>query len=59
MRDVRDASSLVEDLCAKSGGYVVLSSEQKRAVLQGLDDAVALSRREWAWWAGRLGLVHV
>ncbi|PLB37792.1 uncharacterized protein BDW47DRAFT_106372 [Aspergillus candidus] len=60
MRDVRDARTLVDDLCARSSGRgIVLSEEQKSAVLQGLDDVVALSRREWGWWAGRLGLVDL
>ncbi|GAB1193477.1 hypothetical protein APSETT444_002695 [Aspergillus pseudonomiae] len=41
LRDATDARSLADDLSSK--GPIVLSSTQKSAVLQGLDDIVRLS----------------
>ncbi|KAE8406745.1 hypothetical protein BDV37DRAFT_52499 [Aspergillus pseudonomiae] len=41
LRDATDARSLADDLSSK--GPIVLSSTQKSAVLQGLDDVVRLS----------------
>ncbi|KAE8371069.1 hypothetical protein BDV26DRAFT_149522 [Aspergillus bertholletiae] len=54
LRDATDARSLADDLSSK--GLIVLSSTQKSAVLQGLDDVVRLSGKDRAWWKSKLAL---
>ncbi|CEL01170.1 hypothetical protein ASPCAL00759 [Aspergillus calidoustus] len=54
LRDATDARSLADDLSSR--GPIVLSSTQKRAVLQGLDDVVRLSGKDLTWWKTKLAL---
>lgn len=54
IRDANDAMELTEHLSSK--GPIILSSFQKNAVLQGLNDVVQLSARDKAWWIAKLAL---
>ncbi|CRG92854.1 hypothetical protein PISL3812_09925 [Talaromyces islandicus] len=54
IRDANDARSLAEDLSSK--GPIVLSSTQRNAVLQGLDDVAQHSGRDKNWWTDKLRL---
>ncbi|CAG8380360.1 hypothetical protein DTO003C3_2557 [Penicillium roqueforti] len=54
LRDATDARTLAEDLCSR--GSINLTSAQKIAVLQGLDDVAQLSRRDKSWWVAKLAL---
>ncbi|KAJ5102016.1 hypothetical protein NUU61_004238 [Penicillium alfredii] len=54
IRDANDAVEVTEHLSSK--GPIVLSSFQKNAVLQGLNDAIQLSGHDRAWWMAKLGL---
>lgn len=54
IRDANDAVELTEHLSSK--GPIILSSFQKNAVLQGLNDAIQLSGRNKAWWTAKLAL---
>ncbi|KAI3180282.1 hypothetical protein DTO046C5_1518 [Penicillium roqueforti] len=54
LRDTTDARTLAEDLYSR--GSINLTSTQKIAILQGLDDIAQLSRRDKSWWVAKLAL---
>lgn len=54
LRDATDARSIADDLSSK--GPIVLSSIQKGAVSEGLDDVAQFSGVDKTWWKTKLAI---